>query len=191
MSKDDTVETLGTILTGEHGRDAIHVAVIPAIASEWLRPGEHVGLNAVGKADTAVRPRLGVVDPFLFQHVKPDERFWIFIYPRQITGLRHVWTHPLLPDEGKAATPAAPPEPKKPTKEESEAWLQDFISRSDCPDYDTVIELALSDDRGWSGEALHFNDMDAHGDIPDEFWDHLENLKGRKLKRAKYFSCSC
>jgi hypothetical protein len=46
---------------------------------------------------------------------------------------------------------------------------------------------------GWSpDEYLHFDGEDAHGEIPDEFWTHLEVVTGeRPPYRPKYFSCSC
>jgi hypothetical protein len=37
---------------------------------------------------------IGVVDPFLVKPVEPGQRFWLFLYPGSITGLRHVWSHP-------------------------------------------------------------------------------------------------
>jgi hypothetical protein len=84
------------IKDGDRRRDAIHIAVAPVTAAEVLRPGQHVGLvrpgdlEAVGPCD---KP-LGIVDPFLPGPVEPGQRFWLFLYPNTITGLRHVWTHP-------------------------------------------------------------------------------------------------
>jgi hypothetical protein len=81
---------------GDRRRDAIHIAVAPVTAVGRLAPGQHVGLlreddpEQVGQCD---RP-IGVVDPFLTSAVEPGRRFWLFLYPGTITGLRHVWTHP-------------------------------------------------------------------------------------------------
>lgn len=50
---------LGKIITGECGRDAIHVAVIPMIATREMKPGEHT--------------KNGLVDPYLMWPVKPGE----------------------------------------------------------------------------------------------------------------------
>lgn len=83
---------------GDRRRDAIHIAVAPVAAAVRLTPGQHVGLvrdsnlDLVGPSD---RP-LGVVDPFLTAAVEPGQRFWLFLYPGTITGLRHVWTHPVF-----------------------------------------------------------------------------------------------
>ena len=81
---------------GDRRRDAIHIAVAPVTAAKRLAPGEHVGLveqanlELVGACDC----NIGIVDPFLTMDVEPGQRFWLFLYPGTITGLRHVWTHP-------------------------------------------------------------------------------------------------
>jgi hypothetical protein len=81
---------------GDRRRDAIHIAVAPVTAAERLAPGQHVGLvqegdlELVGPCDRTI----GVVDPFLTEEVEAGQRFWLFLYPGTITGLRHVWTHP-------------------------------------------------------------------------------------------------
>jgi hypothetical protein len=80
---------------GDRRRDAVHIAVVPVTAIDWLTPGQHVGLikgntEMVGPCSS----NIGIVDPFLTQRVEPQQRFWLFLYPGTITGLRHVWTHP-------------------------------------------------------------------------------------------------
>lgn len=97
---------LGSLITdGDRRRDAVHIAIAPATAAAELRPGQHVGfvtpgdLETVGAADQPV----GVVDPFLPAPVRPGQRFWLFLYPNTITGLRHVWTHPAFQAQYQAA----------------------------------------------------------------------------------------
>ncbi len=88
---------IGEIPDGTARRDAIHVAVAPVIASQILRAGEHVGLNADGKAyhvGPTKNGSIGIVDPFVLHPIHMDEGFWLFLYPGTITGLRHLWTHP-------------------------------------------------------------------------------------------------
>lgn len=121
----DALETLGTIIGPDEKRDAIHLAVLPAVAGEPLRPGQDVGVFD-GKAHGEHRGETrGIVDPFLRRMVCAGERFWLVVYPRQITSLRHVWTHPAFPEaaeSGESASaepngptgPAAPIEPISP-----------------------------------------------------------------------------
>lgn len=187
----DALETLGTIIGESAGRDAIHLAVEPVIAAHSLRPGDDVGFveGGVGECDNPV----GIVDPFLKAKVKKGERFWLVVYPRQITSLRHVWTHPAfgepgipMPDNRKAA---------------SEAWLRNFCETEDCPGYETVMEAVTNDKEeggdgnfGWwkEDDYIGFRGIDAHASIPPEFWEHVENVIGRKLsKHQSSFTCSC
>src|SRR4051812_40308454 len=87
----DALATLGTIIT-EGGRDAIHLGVEPVVALETLVAGQHIGLVGEG-ASSKCDKFLGIVDPFLAAPVQPGQMFWLIVYPRQITSLRHVWTH--------------------------------------------------------------------------------------------------
>lgn len=97
----DALETLGTIHTREEKRDAIHLGVEPVEAGEHLNPSEHIGIGPDGKAYSSVDSSvysnikaLGVADPFLTRTINPGEKFWLVVYPRQITSLRHCWEHP-------------------------------------------------------------------------------------------------
>jgi len=76
-------------------RDAVHIAVIPVTATESLKPGEHIGLvhddnEHVGRSGA----NIGIVDPFLVEEVEPGQRFYLFLYPNTVTGMRHAWSHP-------------------------------------------------------------------------------------------------
>ena len=81
---------------GDRRRDAIHIAVAPVTAAQRLAPGQHVGLVQEGNLELVgpCEHAIGVVDPFLAEEVERGQRFWLFLYPGTITGLRHVWTHP-------------------------------------------------------------------------------------------------
>ena len=186
----DAVATMGTILTEDvGGRDAVHVAVVSAEAASKLNPGVHVGRRPesterliVGIADETI----GIVDPFLEVTVQKGERFWLYLYPRTVTSLRHNWTHPAFEDVEASYGPPS-------QRLTSEQWLRDFVARSDCPGYEAVIAAAIGDGaESWDSECLYFSGRDAHGDIPPEFWEHIEIVTGQKIeRRAKYFSCSC
>lgn len=185
----DALATLGMIIDDTQKRDAIHLAVLPMQAVTKLFPGQDVGL-VPGGAGPSVTP-LGIVDPFLKAPVQAGERFWLILYPRTISSLRHVWSHPAVDDE-----PAQKPIDTgslADRKAASEAWLRDFASTADTPGYERLIAEAVNPKDGWGDpEYLHFNGSDAHGEIPAAFWDHVEVVTGQKIeKRAKYFSCSC
>lgn len=187
----DALATLGTIIGESEKRDAIHIAVENVVAQEKLFPGQDVGA-----AGSTIDP-VGIVDPFLKQPVFPGQRFWLLIYPRKINSLRHVWSHPAFPDEIAPTVEAAVPDPKL----TSEVWLRQFCSTTDCPDYETVIKAlteGLSSDSSYystgfshDGEYITFYGRDAHGEIPNEFWDHVEVVTGKTFERATSFNCSC
>lgn len=202
----DALDTLGSIIGPDEGRDAIHLAVEPVQAGDHLWRGAHVALGLDGKAYRSKKEEgVGIVDPFLDEGPEEGQWFWLVVYPRQITSLRHVWEHPAFPKPGEP--PALPADPK----EAAEQWLRDFLLRhGDNPGFDAV--MAVIRDGSWTGEShggwggptgrfsdwdekyIHFDGVDAHGSIPDEFWHHVEVYLGRKIpadERAEGFSCSC
>lgn len=186
---------IGNIIEQPQQKDAVHMAVAPVVAAEPLQPGAHVGMNKDGRVSRNAT-HIGVVDPFLRKGPKVGDRFWLFLYPGSIKSLRHEWEHPSFSTEEGVS---------EETKAKSQKWLEHFISNSDCPDYDTVINAALGNHAlndghdGYiytknDGEYLYFGGSDAHGEIPPEFWVHLEIVSGQKIHhrdRAKYFTCSC
>lgn len=183
----DALATLGKIIDEGAGRDAIHVAVEPVMAGEKLYPGQDIGI-VNGKAFKSV-DLVGIVDPFLKNTVMPGEWFWLLVYPRTITSLRHVWSHPAFTDKESKENINVMPD-----KAVSEAWLRSFCENNDCPAYDTVMRAIEGRDEQsyFDEEYLHFDGLDAHGEIPDEFWDHVEIVTGKRITmRSKWFSCSC
>lgn len=191
----DAIATMGSILPDEAGgKDAVHVAVFSAVADETVHPGQAVALVQDGEPDSAVsakeKHKIGIVDPFLSHPVQYGERFWVYLYPRTITGLSHQWTHPAFDDADTVyATPS--------NKLASEQWLRDFCQKADCPGYEAVLgkaaQIADGHNDAFDDEYMQFTGVDAHGEIPDEFWDHVEIVLGRPVQgeRARYFTCSC
>lgn len=168
--------TLGQILTGNEGRDAVHVAIAPCVAKEKLYPGQDVGADG-----TTAQPHVGIVDPYLKHPVLPEQGFWLCLYPNTVTSLRHEWEHPAFPATEK-------------TQDGSVAWLTDFAATFGMT-YDAVIEAA----KEWlnTGEWTWLN-----YDTPDRawtdrvlFWQHFENATGIEVpeddKGSTFFTCSC
>ncbi|WP_199272495.1 hypothetical protein [Paraburkholderia acidisoli] len=150
----DALETLGTIIDGSQARDAIHLAVEPVIAAHNMEPGAHVGLMADGRASEIADKHVGIVDPFLKDGVCAGERFWLVVYPRQITSLRHVWEHP---DFARS-----PDVTLAPQYSESEQWIRNFADRVSLQ-YDILMDGARdwvdSQKRGSWGEYLCFGGL--------------------------------
>jgi hypothetical protein len=195
----DAVATMGNILPEDAtGRDAVHVAVFSAFSARSLWPGCHVGIVNKTRIDVEVGLNVtlcGIVDPFLTSTVLSGKRFWVFLYPRTITALTHRWSHPEFEEVSSTYTPPS-------SKLASERWLREFCSNSDCPPYDIVMAEAervadghhvLGLDKNYLDENCLYFKTSASGDIPPEFWSHVETVLGRVIKgpKARYFACSC
>lgn len=187
----DALDTLGSIISDKEARDAIHLAVENVVAYNILQPGAHVGFRLNGEASEAVEKKVGIVDPFLTEPVQTGQHFWLIVYPRQISSLRHVWEHPdFPPSQDMRGVQAVPSD-----KEISEEWLRNFCNKEHL-NYSLVLAAATQHMAGYgSGEEwLIVTGSDAHGEIPAEFWDHIEHITGDECRpedRAIYFSCSC
>lgn len=183
----DTIQTLGKILPKNHiqGRDAVHIAVMPVIAGEDLRPGMKLKLkfgttNVVIEADYG--EFIGRADPFIEHYeIKTGCCFWMWLNPGSISGLRHEWEHPTIDKKPKKLSVA-------------EIWLHQFAEKWNF-DYDEMIREAKN-----GGYALA-RGRDLHSskelDVGDEelFWKHIEEVTGQtySLNHKKDFqwSCSC
>ncbi len=178
---------LGKIITGDAQKDAIHVAVAPVIAHELLSPGQHVGIfkeRASMKASTKV----GIVDPFLDRTVEEGERFWLFLYPNTVVGLRHEWYHPAFAE--RQSKPLADAGAIAFARQK----IEDIAEACDIS-YTRLMAAAerWNNDTSEWGDYLHMGDNENYKDgFTDEFWDHYEVVTGAKAtKRGSFFSCSC
>jgi len=185
----DALETLGSIIDEKQARDAIHLAVEPVIAAHNMDAGAHIGLLPDGRASEFAPKHLGIVDPFLTDGVVAGERFWLVVYPRQITSLRHVWAHPDFPE--------APDVTLAPKYSASEQWIRDFANRVSLH-YDVLMEGAAdwvrSKQAGQWGEYLCFGGLLEGESVPDEFWTHYDAVTGNTTPedhRGSFFTCSC
>ena len=173
----DALQTLGKKISSDEMKDAVHVAVLPIEAGADLRPGDHIGIKE-GKA-RVLADSVGIVDPFLEKNVRAGEWFWLMLYPRTITSLRHEWTHPSIETQ-----------PVPSAYETSMEFLKRYCSENyDTPSLGALLEAVK---RGDGDEYLYISGEDAHGDIPSEIWDHVENVLGERITdRPKYYSCGC
>ena len=207
----DALASLGTLDLGENpGRDAIHLAVFPAVATETLYPNQDVGL--VGK-DASIKssPHVGKVDPFLKEPVYPGQTFWLVLYPRTITSLRHVWEHPNVPEEEATIVTQTIEVVKEveiikevektidPKVQMALNYLSEYVSFDyyDTKPNPTTLETRIREfayralDSDYEEYLTIYGD-DASGGIPSEFWDHVETLTGKRpAQPPTWFSCSC
>ena len=208
----DALDSVGTLSDHKQPRDAVHFAVESVMAGETLRPGDDIGFLPDGSVGYVDKP-VGIVDPFLkVLRIKKGDWLWLFVYPREITSLRHVWTHPDFP-----ATPDLPEfEPAAEVKlivdatpaikavarvrenlrsTAAEVWITAYAGGFGIS-YDTLIDAArdflrygtlLEDDR--VGDQM----------VSEEFWNNYEKVTGTAVPhedRGDFFaeesmSCGC
>lgn len=192
----DALGTLGTIIDEGAARDAIHLAVLPAVAGHEMRPGQHVVLNDLGEAVPAyIGKGVGIVDPFLPGPVLRGQRFWLVVYPRTITSLRHVWAHPAFPD---AQAPLTEDELDRrrqfvadPETVRSKAWLREYAEQLDVGYRDL---MASAKDWVANGEYMCRGGTLEGVSTPPEFWPHYARVTGEDVpagKKENFFTCSC
>lgn len=177
----DTLK-IGSIITGEQHKDAVHMAVAPVTAATDLEPGQHIGVNIFGHGDPEVARRIGIVDPFLMTGPRKGERFWLFLYPGSITSLRHEWTHAAFPAEHA---------PARKDMSTSEAWLRTFADGCGMS-YETLMRGAARWVEHW--EHLCLGGLLEGVRVPSEFWEHYEAVSGTAVEDGRkddFFTCSC
>ena len=185
----ETITTLGKLLGKNHDqhRDAVHIAVMPVVAGEPIRPGERLRIK-FGTDDVVLCGEynddyVGRADPFIEAYeIKTGEKFWMWLRPGTITGLRHEWTHRTIDAE------------KKPLSD-SETWLREFAEKWNF-NYNAMIEAAQE-----KGSYITARGRDLHSanelDEGDEelFWYHISKLTGKKFntehKKGFCWSCTC
>lgn len=185
----DAVSTLGKLLPADHGqrRDAVHVAVMPVIAGEFLHHAEslrlkfgtsNVVLSAVYNDDY-----IGIVDPFIgLHHIDPGQQFWMWLRPGTITGLRHEWSHAAIDVDVS-------------TMSESERWLRVFAEKWNF-NYDEMLEQSMLDTGIIVARGYELHDVSGL-DKEDEatFWAHIEKVTGKRISKAHKnkvsWSCTC
>lgn len=184
----DAVATMGEILPDDvGGRDAVHVAVVAVRARSILTPGQHVGIHTMdGELIAIVDDPIGIVDPYLPLAVRSGQRFWLYLYPRTITGLSHKWTHPAFADEPTESTYVRPA-----AQAEAMAWITDYAG-----DKGYTAKKMIDAANEWLDhrEYLVGNTEMEGVYTSEEFWENFERVTGRVVKhddRENFFACSC
>lgn len=178
-SPSNALDTLGEILPRDPGRDAIHIATFAVTSDEKLYAGQHIGFIGDGNKVSSKAAKLsGIVDPFLPGTVFPGQIFWLLLYPRTITSLRHAWTHPDVPNEVKPKTSA-------------QEWMEEFAGQ-----YGFSADRMINAADSYLAHGEYFVDGGTFegSRVPDEFWGHYESIKGVVVPdddRDNFFSCSC
>lgn len=181
----DSQFLIGKLIEGPGEPDAIHVATMPVVAAEALKPGQHIGFKdgyRVTGSPPAPYKLLGIVDPFLKADVAEGQRFFMILYPNTITGLRHVWTHPDIAASGHGVGSA------------SEKWLRDFADEVDA-DYSDMMHIAgthCDDTKSWPDYLIDGGKWEGQS-TPEEFWTHYAAVTGKAPIDGStgIFSCAC
>jgi hypothetical protein len=190
--KMEPLRTIGTLLDGTEQRDAIHIAVMPVISADrWIGPGDKLRL-VFGTTNQVIKVRegddekgIGVADPFLNEEINKGDKFWMFMYPNSITGLRHQWVHPEVDTE---MAPLSDPE----------RWIRGFADKWNF-DYNELIEQATAEPREWGNYAVamgqNLHSAGELGEDHDLFWKNLTLLTKQAYSREHIekfgWSCSC
>jgi hypothetical protein len=195
----DALETLGTHpIPDNSGRDAIHLAVEPVTAGHVLSAGQRIKIDSGFAVAASHHDAIGIVDPFLIDLVQSGQKFWLVVFPRQITSLRHVWSHPAFPEE---ATYHVESDEHYVAPSPAEKWLREYADKIDEP-FEALIEGADTWVRNGSyfygspcGEPgdVYFGNLEGIGTDPD-FWPHYEAYRQTTVpadKQRSFFTCSC
>lgn len=173
----DALEVMGKIITDkEVGRDAVHLACFAATSAMMVHPRDHVALESDGTVSIvhpySKKPKkaVGIVDPFLVDpNVRPGEKFLVLLYPRTIQSLRHVWSHPDVPEEVEDHAVIGRVEDftrGKPIVEDLIALLDSLdLGREHGCEIDGRDVLSLMTNRDRNDSHFCVYDSDAHGSI--------------------------
>lgn len=181
----ETLNTIGKVLTKDLPRDAVHIAVLCVELQESkLKPGDHVGYHG-----TRQHP-IGIIDPFLpHTLIQVGTKVWVFLYPNTITSLKHLWTHPDIPDTEDSIVFNQITVHKEVSP--SKVWIENYADMLGIT-FDELMEAAHNYIS--YGEYLCRGGQFEGEYTSEEFWDNYEQYKKIKLnssQKTNFFSCSC
>lgn len=164
---------IGKIIEGEAARDAIHIAVAPVVAGEHLEPGTHVAFDENGSVVSRKNNPIGIVDPFLGGAVKKGQKFYLFLYPKTVTNLRHEWSHQDFKQEPSTASA-------------SMLWLKHFAVLHQMHYNDMMAGVERFVDGGCTFPTIEDDHKD--WETPPDFWIHYYAVTGKKGE-GDFFGC--
>lgn len=174
-----TQESLGQILPGDEGRDALHVAIMAVQASDSLYPGQDIQLTHPEEGSKyvtycTVGRGHGIVDPFLKHRVEKDQWFWMYLYPNTVTGMRHHWEHPQINHASPTnSVPIISSEEVRAAKE----WLKEFADEVEMT-YDELIEHLTNYLQDSFTHSLGFDTPDRCYTDRQEMWGNYRIVTG-------------
>lgn len=172
---------LGELLKGGEERDAIHIAILPVTAGDYIAPGQRIYVKPDGWANASGNPN-AVADPFLPGQVYPGQKFYALLFPYTIESLRHEWVHPEFPKAQDSSSWSG-----------AEAWLREFAD-DHYVGFDEMMKAADDLVKGHSDTMDICFGMDVDYSERIEFWEHYGQLRNQFIPnsvREEYFSCSC
>ena len=186
---------LGALTTLDEERDAIHIAIIPVEGQEPFHPGQPVGLTEDRKASAKALPHIGIVDPFLKEWTETGDVFWLCLYPRTITSLKHNWTHPAFEKPLVTSIELIQKDPKHIQKEQARKQLKQIALRIGSSPEDVMEVFVEAYDTG-SAYGGDDNSADSLTAAKEELAKVCGILLDRdftnsKKLQAAYFSCGC
>lgn len=176
---------IGTVLESLEPRDAVHIAVFAApLGVPHSYAGTYVALVGEVLVPCLVENAIGIIDPFIKRRVYQDEVVLVFIMPNTITGLRHVYQHPML--DGV-------PEPRS-LKSEVD-WVTTFATTMNCT-YTEFMEMADAyvDHGDCVTLGVELGAAFYEGDWPG-FWERYDRITGLESGKSglddAFFNCAC
>ena len=172
---------LGSTPNETDQRDAVHVAVIPVIAGEWLAPGSQVGLTTPGNLELVgnVPNPIGVIDPFLREPIGKGERAWMLMYPGIVHPIRHEWSHPALTSAEVMA--------------EAKHWLGNFAREFMDWSYEELMRNVC--EHCLTGKEFEVSESTRNSwyKVRAKFWKHYATVTGDHNEDRDSFMlyCSC
>jgi len=176
---------LGKVIEGDAERDAIHVAIAPAMAACKLHPGQEVGIDGHGQANPTVQA-IGIVDPFLKECVYAGTCIYVCLFPETVTGMRHHWSHPAFDNSAD-----------KSAESDSVVYLKAFAEDAYLS-YDQLLDIL----ENYCKHDEHFTQQgteaarEAYGQCNEEvFWKHVKTVTGLEKPAVSSWSapfcCTC